>query len=104
MSTRRGANLMSQHEDHEFLCAGCGRQLVAGSGNFYVIRIEALADPTPPRFSAEDLRRDVHAEWERLTREMRFLSAQEALDQVYRELLFYLCTPCYRQWIAQPVK
>ncbi len=28
-------------------CRRCGAELAAGQGNFYVIRIEAFADPSP---------------------------------------------------------
>jgi len=86
------------------LCARCGSELRLGSGDLYVVRIEAVADPTPPSFSAEDLQHDPRAEIERLLRQLSGLSAQEALDQVHRRLLLYLCGPCYRQWIEDPVK
>jgi hypothetical protein len=83
-------------------CDRCSRKLTPGEGSFYVVRIEAFADPTPPSFSAEDLRRDAKAEIERLVSEMEELSGQEAMDQVYRRLTLYLCGPCYRQWIEKP--
>ena len=83
-------------------CRRCGTDLTPGDGSFYVVRIEALADPTPPSFSWEDLRRDAGAEIERLLRQMDDLSEQEALDQVYRRLVFSLCGPCYRDWIEKP--
>jgi hypothetical protein len=83
-------------------CERCGIELKPGSGNFYLINIEALADPTPPVFSEDDLCRDSNAEISRLLQEMRDLSPQEALDQVYRRMVIYLCTQCYRQWIENP--
>jgi hypothetical protein len=86
------------------LCARCGAELARGKGNFYVVRIEALADPTPPSFSDEDLQHDPRAEIERLIEQMRESSERELLDQVYRRLVVYLCGPCYRQWIEEPVK
>lgn len=86
------------------LCARCGVELRPGSGDFYVVRIEALADPTPPSFTEEDLLHDPRAEIERLIEQMRGVSEQELVDQVYRRLILYLCGPCYRQWIEDPVK
>jgi hypothetical protein len=80
-------------------CRRCGVALKPGKGNFYVVRIEALADPTPPNFSEEDLQHDPRAEIERLLEQMRDLSAQAAMDQVYRRMVIYLCNPCYQQWI-----
>jgi hypothetical protein len=86
------------------LCARCATELTPGKGDFYVVRIETLADPSPPRFSEEDLNHDHRAEIERLIEQMRDLSEQELTDQVYRRLVLYLCGPCYRQWIENPVK
>ena len=91
-------------QDTPLLCARCGMGLRPGSGDFYVVRIEALADPSPPRFSEEELKHDPRAEIERLIDQMRDLSERELLDQVYRRLVVYLCGPCYRQWIEHPVK
>ena len=85
------------------LCARCSIELKPGTGNFYVVQIEALADPAPPSFSNEDLRHDPRAEIERLIEQMRASSEQELLDQVYRRRVIYLCGPCYRQWIEDPV-
>jgi hypothetical protein len=92
-------------EDHDpLLCARCGRELARSRGDFYLVRIEAMADPSPPRFSEDDLKQDPRAEIERLFRQMSGLSEQELIDQVYRWLVLYLCGPCYRQWIEDPVK
>ena len=98
---------MSEHvpsDDTPLLCARCGVELKPGTGDFYVVRIEAMADPSPPRFSENDLKHDSRAEIERLIDQMRDLSEQELLDQVYRRLVFYFCGPCHRQWIEDPVK
>ena len=35
------------------LCHRCGVELTPGAGNFYVVCIEAFADPSPPIISAE---------------------------------------------------
>ncbi len=91
-------------DDSSLLCARCGTELTPGTGDFYLVRIEALADPSPPRFSEDDLEHDHRAEIERLIEQMRDLSERELADQVYRQLVLYLCAPCYRQWIEDPVK
>ena len=85
-----------------FLCERCGAELEPGRGEFYVVRIEAFADPTPPSITAEDLQRDIAAEIERLLASMRDLSPQEAMDQVYRKMTLYLCNGCYQRWIEHP--
>lgn len=73
-----------------------------GEGSFYVVRIEAVADPTPPNISAEDLARDFEAELERIFEQMRDASPQELMDQVYRRMTIHLCGRCYSKWIEDP--
>jgi hypothetical protein len=84
------------------LCRRCGAGLTPGSGDFYVVTIEAVADPTPPTISAEDLAADHRRQIEQLLAQLAGLSEEEALAQVYRRLTLYLCGPCYRQWIEDP--
>lgn len=83
-------------------CARCAVELRPGRGDFYRVTIEAVADPTPPAVSAEDLGADLRQQIEQLLAQLEGMSAQEALDQVYRRLTLYLCGPCYRQWIENP--
>jgi hypothetical protein len=77
--------------------------LEPGTGSFYVVRIEAFADPTPPEITIDDLSRDLDAEIERLIERAQELSEAEMMDQVYRRLTLLLCWPCYRHWIEDPV-
>jgi hypothetical protein len=83
-------------------CARCAADLEPGSGIFYRVTIEAVADPTPPTIAGEELATDIRKRIEDLLQQMQDLSAQEAMDQVYRRLTLYLCGPCYRQWIENP--
>jgi hypothetical protein len=83
-------------------CDRCHGELTPGRGSFYVVRIEAFADPTPPEFTEEDLWRDPREEIDRLLAQLRDLSEQDAMHQVYRRTTIYLCTACYRQWIENP--
>ena len=83
-------------------CDRCSVELKPGKGNFYLIKIEAIADPTPPDISEADVSGDVRNHIERLLAQMQELSAQEAMDQVYRRLTLYLCNSCYRRWIESP--
>ena len=84
-------------------CTRCGTELVPGSGDFYQVTIEAVADPTPPVVTAEDLAADLRLRIERLLAQMEGLSEQEAMDQIYRRVTLYLCGRCYRSWIENPV-
>ncbi len=99
---------MHGNEDHgndelPLCCHRCGTELEPGKGNYFLVSIVAMADPFPPVFSKEDLLRDAKEEIRRLIEQMRDLSEREAMDQVYRRLVIYLCNPCYRQWIENPV-
>jgi len=83
-------------------CHGCGAELIPGAGDFYVVRIEAFADPTPPNISFDDESYDLNAEINKLIEQMRNMSERELMDQVYRRLTIHLCGRCYRVWIENP--
>jgi hypothetical protein len=89
-------------DDAPLLCTRCLKSLEPGRGEFYAVAIEAIADPTPPSFSAGDLSRDYRAEWRDIVAALRDVSPQEALDQVYRRVVIHLCNACYREWIEDP--
>jgi hypothetical protein len=80
----------------------CSKELHPGRGDFYRVRIEAVADPSPPSFTEEDLARDVSAEISRLLERMRDMTEQELRDQVHRRVVLHLCIPCYARWIENP--
>lgn len=84
------------------LCTRCLKTLEAGRADFYVVSIEAVADPTPPSFEAGELERDYKADWRAIVAALQDTSPQEALDQVYRRLIIHLCNNCYRDWIENP--
>ncbi len=89
--------------DHAPLfCDRCTAELVPGKGNFYVVNIEAMADPSPPNIDEEDLDKDLRREILQLIEEMRGLSQQELLDQVYRRATVFLCLRCFTKWIENP--
>jgi hypothetical protein len=91
-------------DDGPLFCDRCSKQLVPGTGNFYVVKIEAMADLSPPAFDEEDLRKDTLAEIDRLIEDARDLSQQELMDQVYRRVTIYLCLQCYIRWIENPAE
>jgi hypothetical protein len=85
-------------------CARCAKPLTAGRGDFYLVSIVAVADPSPPVFLEEDLARDVAREIGQLVKRMWDLDEQEAMDQVYTRKVLALCLPCYNDWIENPVR
>lgn len=93
-------------DDLNLLCHRCGCDLHPGEGNFYVVRIEALADPAPPRLDRDDLQEmtgwEIDAEINRLIDDMKDLSERQMMDQVFRRLTLHLCRRCYEDWIENP--
>jgi hypothetical protein len=83
-------------------CARCAVELRPGKGNFFRIAVEAVADPTPPEITAEELAQDVRPQIEALLARMNEWTEEELMEQVYRRLTFSLCDTCYRQWIQHP--
>ena len=57
--------------DGPLLFTRCAAELTPGTGDFYVVRIDAIADPSPPQFSEEELNRDHRAEIAQLIEEMQ---------------------------------
>lgn len=89
-------------QDSPTLCHRCLAELTPGRSDLYVVRIEAVADPSPPVITDEDLNRDLDAEINRLVNSLKSISAQEAMDQVYRRVTIVLCNACYKTWIEDP--
>jgi hypothetical protein len=83
-------------------CHRCSRQLTPGEGNFYVVRIEAVADPTPPQFGPDSDREDFSRRFGDLVEEIGRYSEGELMDQIYRRMTIHLCRRCYETWIEDP--
>jgi hypothetical protein len=92
---------MTPLEAHLF-CHRCGRQLHPGQGDFYFIKILAVADPTPPVLDRDDPDFDAEEEIRQALEELENVSEQEAMDQVFRRLTLHLCNGCYGSWIENP--
>lgn len=96
--------MRTQPIEPPLFCDRCSVELQLGRGDFYVVKIEAIADPTPPEFTEEDLRRDHRREIERLLAQVEEMSEREAMDQVFRRLTVFLCNRCYQDWIENPTR
>lgn len=84
------------------LCHRCGMELIPGKGNFFVVNIEAFADPTPASIEDKAGPGDLRQEIEHIMGQLRGQSERELLDQVYRKLTILLCVTCYQHWIEDP--
>ncbi len=85
------------------VCDRCGSGLLLDSPVRYEVRIEVKAAYDPMEITEEDLRKDYRAEMERVLRQLEGISAEEAQDQVYRELRFDLCAACRRPFLMNPL-
>ncbi len=95
---------MAADDEAALLCHRCGRELFPGRGDFYVVRIEAFADPTPPELAEWINPEELEAKIDELIEQMRGMTEQELMDQVYRRLTLHLCGDCYRVWIEDPAR
>jgi hypothetical protein len=84
-------------------CHRCGAELSPGEGSFYVVRIEAFADPSPPPLDVETPLGEISRQIDDLMAAMATMSEQELMDQVHRRLVLLRCARCYRTWIEDPV-
>jgi hypothetical protein len=66
------------------------------------VRIEAFADPSPPRPDGEMTWNEIDDEIANLIERMEDMSEQEIMDQVYRRLTVHMCYRCYSEWIEDP--
>lgn len=83
-------------------CARCAQELHAGSGDFFQITIEAVADPSGPVVSPDESPDVVRDRIQQLIDGLRDVSEREAMDQVHRRLVIHLCHRCYPDWIENP--
>ena len=91
-------------ESSGLICHRCSCLLTCGEGSFYVVRIEAFADPSPPTLDTSNPSKHLATEINELIEQMSDLSEQELMDQVYRRLVLLMCRPCYEGWIEDPSK
>jgi len=93
----------SESQPRPLICDRCAKAVHPGQADFFAIRIEAFADPTPPEITEDDLQRDHRREIEKLIAAMQRLSEQQAMDQVYRRKNLILCNGCCDEWMQRPL-
>lgn len=84
------------------LCHGCGADLTPGEGSFWVVRIDAVRDPSPPVIDTRESMTSIAAEYEALLARLSEQSERELMDQVHRRLILHLCSRCFGRWIERP--
>ena len=93
---------MNPEEEVHLICHRCGRTLTPGAGNWYVVNIEAFADPSPPRMDEKMTSKEIEIEIEDIISSIRNMSERQLMEQVHRKLTVHLCRLCYEDWIEDP--
>jgi hypothetical protein len=83
-------------------CDRCGNGLLLDAPVRYEVRIEVKSAYDPLELTAEDLAR-ASADLKEAAEAVRSLSAEEAMDEVYKEFRFDLCRTCQKQYLRSPL-
>ena len=84
-------------------CDRCGKSLLIDEEVRYQVKVVVQAAYDPMEISAEDLQGTGPESWKSLIKSLENLSAEEAQDQVYREIRFDLCPPCQKIYLTNPI-
>jgi hypothetical protein len=84
-------------------CDRCGTNLLVQEEVRYVVRMEVWAAYDPMEIVPEDLEKDRAGEIRDLMGKLEAMTEQEAMDSVYRRMVFDLCPACQRAVLADPL-
>lgn len=84
------------------LCDRCLGELKEGMGEFFEVRVQAVADPSAPVLDLENSAEELEREYEELVASLENLDPREALDQVVRFRNWTLCNRCFEAWFDDP--
>ena len=91
---------MAEHT--RVVCDRCGRAVPRGA--HYRVRIEVVADPSPPALTQEEVEEaDFDFTVGQLLEEMKDATAEELEDAVARRLEFRVCRPCQVRLLRNPL-
>jgi hypothetical protein len=83
-------------------CDRCGNGLLLDAPVRYEVRIEVKSAYDPMELTEEDLKKASESLKE-AAEAVRNLSAEEAMDEVYREFRFDLCRTCQKAFLKSPL-
>jgi len=83
-------------------CDRCGNGLLLDAPVRYEVRIEVKSAYDPMELTDDDLARAA-ADLKQAVEAVQKLSAEEAMDEVYKEFRFDLCRTCQKQFIKAPL-
>ena len=84
------------------LCDRCGRAVPSHA--HYRVRIDVVADPSPPQITQEDLD-ETDFDWTigQLMEEMKTIPTDELEDAVAKHFEFRICRPCQLRFLRNPL-
>ena len=88
---------------HGLNCDRCDKTLLLDEDVRYEVRIVVQAAYDPMEITRADLESSSEGDWRRLIEKLETLSAEEAQNQIYRELQFDLCPGCQKDYLRQPI-
>lgn len=83
-------------------CDRCGNGLLLDAPVRYEVRIEVKSAYDPLELTAEDLA-NAAANLKEAVEQVRHLSEEEAMDEVYKEFRFDLCRGCQKAFLKAPL-
>jgi hypothetical protein len=83
-------------------CDRCGNGLLLDAPVRYEVRIEVKSGYDPMELTDEDLA-NAAKELRAAVDQVKNLSAEEAMDEVYKEFHFDLCRTCQKEFIKAPL-
>jgi len=83
-------------------CDRCGNGLLLDAPVRYEVRIEVKSAYDPLELTDDDLAKAAE-DLKQAVEAVQNLSAEDAMDEVYREFRFDLCRTCQKQFIRAPL-
>jgi hypothetical protein len=86
-----------------FSCDLCGKVILPGDDQRYVVRIEAYAAQDAPLITDADLEDDHMEEVSQLLRDMEDNLVGDDADEAARAFRFDLCPECHQRFVRDPL-
>lgn len=84
------------------LCDRCLKEVSEGTGSFYEVRAQIVADPTPPTLDPKLETSEILRRYQETLAELEHTHPGDALDGVVRSRVWTLCNPCLEIWLDDP--
>lgn len=86
-----------------YQCDKCGRSILAGDTDHYIVRIEAFASEVSLEITEDDLQKDHTEEIRRTIERLSSMPLDAVEDPVYRSFRYDLCRECHRAYLKNPL-